>query len=82
MVRVGWMMLMVNLLVCTGMYAQKTWDGEAGDSLWQNPRNWFPDGIPLAEDHVLLDNSKMIVPYKILINGPDSIVIQSLTIQP
>lgn len=82
MVRVGWMILMVNLLVCTGMYAQKTWDGEAGDSLWQNPRNWFPDGIPLAEDHVLLDNSKMIVPYKILINGPDSIVIQSLTIQP
>ncbi|MFN5054934.1 MAG: T9SS type A sorting domain-containing protein [Bacteroidota bacterium] len=82
MVLVRWMMWCATMLVCTGLLAQKTWDGEAGDSLWQNPRNWFPDGVPVAADHVSIDNGKKSGSYKILINGPDSIVIQTLTIKP
>jgi hypothetical protein len=82
MVLVRWMMWCATMLVCTGLLAQKSWDGEAGDSIWQNPRNWFPDGVPVAADHVSLDNSKKSGSYKILINGPDSIVIQTLTIKP
>ncbi|MFZ9686354.1 MAG: T9SS type A sorting domain-containing protein [Chitinophagaceae bacterium] len=77
----------LKLLVCVliysnSIYAQKIWDGEAGDSLWHNPRNWFPDGIPLASDNVIIDNSLMSGSYKILITGIDSIVINSLNIKP
>ena len=79
---VRWGMLCMNILLCAAIHAQKTWDGEAGDSLWHNPKNWFPDGVPLDTEHVLLDNSKQNGSYKILINGPDSIVIQSLIIHP
>jgi len=37
--------------------AQKKWDGQGNDSLWTNPKNWFPDGLPGIADNVLLDNS-------------------------
>ena len=37
--------------------AQRRWDGQGGDSLWQNARNWQPDGVPLPDDTVLLDHS-------------------------
>lgn len=77
-----WIMICVNICVFAEIHAQKTWDGEAGDSLWQNPKNWFPDGVPFDAEHVLLDNSKRNGSYTIRINGPDSIVIQSLTIRP
>jgi hypothetical protein len=32
-----WIMICVNIYVFAEIHAQKTWNGEAGDSLWQNP---------------------------------------------
>lgn len=63
--------------------AQRRWDGEGGDSLWQNARNWFPDGMPLRDDTVLLDHTLTPSDYRVqLPGGTVSVVIRSLRIQP
>ena len=61
--------------------SQKKWDGEGGDSLWSNPINWFPDGIPSANDDVLINNDMVLVPYTVLLpNGTNSTPIRSIKI--
>jgi len=76
----------ILVLLCIGYawgtHAQKRWDGEAGDSLWNTAKNWHPDGVPLSLDDVVIDNSMIGKSYKIFINGSDSVHIQSLTIRP
>ncbi len=32
----------------TMLHAQSTWDGQAGDLLWNSPTNWNPDGVPVS----------------------------------
>jgi hypothetical protein len=78
---VGMMILVCVSFACSGQ-TQKKWDGEAGDSLWNTAKNWYPDGVPLSLDEVLIDNSKVNRSFKILINGTDSVRIQSLSIRP
>jgi hypothetical protein len=63
--------------------AQRRWDGQGGDSLWQNARNWQPDGVPLPGDTVLLDHSLTTPDYRVqLPGGTTGVVIRSLRIQP
>lgn len=61
--------------------AQKKWDGEGGDSLWSNPINWFPDGIPSANDDVLINNDMVLMSYTILLpNGTTPTTVRSIKI--
>ena len=46
-------------------FAQKRWDGEEGDGQWNSPRNWLPDGVPLQNDIVILNNDIVTVSYNI-----------------
>ena len=60
---------------------QKKWDGEGGDSLWSNPINWFPDGIPSANDDVLINNDMVLMPYTVLLpNGTTPTTVRSIKI--
>lgn len=64
-------------------YGQKKWDGGGGDSLWNNPNNWQPNGIPDSSDNVILDNQWILSDYHVLL--PDSMVTSnaySIRIQP
>jgi len=63
--------------------AQRRWDGQGGDSLWQNARNWQPDGVPLREDTVLLDHTLTGHDYLVrLPAGQASVVLRSIRITP
>ena len=34
----------------------KSWDGEAGNGLWNTAANWDPNGVPLATDIVIINS--------------------------
>ena len=34
----------------------KSWDGEAGNGLWNTPANWDPNGVPTATDIVIINS--------------------------
>ena len=77
------MMPLVMLLFTASTVGQKKWDGEGLDSLWSNARNWFPDGIPLPSDDVIIDNERISGTYKIILpGGLTAVSIQSLSILP
>ena len=70
------------LLTETPLLAQKKWDGEGGDSLWNNPTNWSPDGVPGNTDDVLIDNEFVPASFSVVFpEGASSIQIQSLRIK-
>lgn len=63
--------------------AQKKWDGGGGDSLWNNPLNWQPDGNPTANDTVVLDNQWITSSYHVYF--PQGMITShafSLSIEP
>jgi hypothetical protein len=61
--------------------AQKYWDGEANDGKWNTAQNWFPDGVPLIADDVVLNNNFVATNYTVsLPNDNISIQLNSLTI--
>lgn len=73
-----WMIIIPNL--CLG---QKKWDGGAGTRKWEDPANWYPDGIPVRTDTVLLDNSLLIDNYRIdLPSGNVTIEVSKMIILP
>lgn len=75
--------LMVQLLVQSNLHAQKRWDGEGRDSLWNNTLNWHPNGIPTTGDTVVLDNQWVHSNYHVYL--PDSLTTSyahSVRIQP
>lgn len=79
----SWVWLAVLSTTAATVSAQRRWDGQGGDSLWQNARNWQPDGVPLADDTVLLDHSLTTSDYRVqLPGGTTGTVIRSLRIQP
>jgi hypothetical protein len=84
MKRGEWIMMpLVMLLFTASTVGQKKWDGEGLDSLWSNERNWFPDGIPLPGDDVVIDNERVSGMYKILLPaGLIAVTIHSLSILP
>ncbi|MEN9951100.1 MAG: hypothetical protein RLY85_1852 [Bacteroidota bacterium] len=73
---IAWCMTMVM----DSARAQKRWDGEAGDSLWHNPVNWHPNGVPGPIDDVLIDNSIVAAPVWINL-GTDTAHVNSIRIQ-
>lgn len=78
-----WAWLAILTTAAATASAQRRWDGEGGDSLWQNARNWQPDGVPLREDTVLLDHSLTTPDYRVhLPGGSTSVTIRSLRILP
>lgn len=77
------LMLWVMLCLSASAVGQKKWDGEGLDSLWSNDRNWFPDGIPLPTDDVIIDNERISGGYTIILpSGLMAVNIQSLSILP
>ena len=77
------LMLWVMLCLSASAVGQKKWDGEGLDSLWSNERNWFPDGIPLPSDDVIIDNERVSGGYTIILpSGLIAVNIQSLSILP
>jgi hypothetical protein len=61
--------------------AQKYWDGEANDGKWNTAQNWFPDGVPLISDEVVLNNNFVATNYTVLLpNDNICIQINSLTV--
>ncbi len=78
-------------MICAGVWllititagGQWKWDGEAGDSSWTTPANWYPDGVPGAGADVLLDNSRLDRDYLVrLPAGTNSIMLDSLILRP
>lgn len=61
--------LVVLLLLHTApeskIWGQKKWDGGGNDSLWNNPLNWHPDGIPTSSDTVILNNEWITSSYPV-----------------
>jgi len=79
--------LFVFLVIQTGtstkIYAQKKWDGGGNDTLWSNPLNWYPDGVPTAIDTVVLNNQW--IPHSYHVYFPTGLVTShalSLSIEP
>jgi len=75
--------LIAQLVFQNSIFGQKKWDGGGGDSLWNNPNNWQPNGIPDGTDTVVLDNQWILSNYHVLL--PDSMVTSyahSILIQP
>ncbi|MFI5131588.1 MAG: hypothetical protein ACHQFX_16420, partial [Chitinophagales bacterium] len=63
--------------------AQKSWDGGGDGFSWSDATNWMPDGVPIATDNVLLDNSIFLANYTVIL--PSTAVttsVNSLTITP
>ena len=40
--------------------ADYTWNGSAGDNLWDTAENWTPNGIPATGDQVTLNGNESI----------------------
>lgn len=62
--------------------AQKKWDGGGSSGDWNNAQNWYPDGLPVATDSVVLDNSFVSGNYTVnLPNGNVTTQVKTLLIQ-
>ncbi len=71
------------ILIGLPCWSQKKWDGGGGDSLWSNPFNWFPDGVPAANDLVYLDNEWVAFDYVVTMpSGLTTTTIHSLHLKP
>jgi hypothetical protein len=42
-------------------FAQKTWDGGAGNSNWSSANNWNPNGVPATTDNVTIGNFSVLL---------------------
>ena len=74
-------LLGVGLTITFICFGQKKWDGGGNNTQWSNDLNWFPDGIPLPSDDVLLDNSLFPGSYLVELPSGNSLVdIHSLSI--
>ncbi len=53
--------LFVFMMILTGAWAENyTWNGSAGDGLWNTQENWTPNGIPEEGDQVTLSGNENI----------------------
>ena len=74
--------VLLFMLSLKGSAAIKTWTGSAGDSHWSSPANWNDNTLPKENDLVVFDNINLAGNYTVTISGTDSIVVQSVKIQP
>lgn len=73
---------LICLLIQPGL-GQKLWDGGASTDQWTDANNWYPDGIPLSTDQVLLNNQFISGDYLVsLPMGNISTQILSFIINP
>jgi hypothetical protein len=76
-------LVLIFVYLVSGVYSQKKWDGAGGDNNWSTGSNWFPDGVPLPGDLVILDNSLDLSSYTVLLpSGAVSVSVQSLQVLP
>jgi hypothetical protein len=76
-------MIVMGCFISFTLHAQKRWDGGAGTAFWADDANWFPDGVPLSTDDVLLDNSLVPGNYHVLLpTGAITLTLPSLTLHP
>ena len=77
-------LLCLNLiLISQSGWSQKKWDGGGGDSLWSNPFNWNPNGVPADNDFVYLDNEWVTTDYAVAMpGGSTTTTIHSLHLKP
>lgn len=62
---------------------EKIWDGEAGDSAWNNPLNWVGDQLPQSGDSVLLDNTTEYASYTVVLpSGSAVVTVHHLSVLP
>ena len=67
----------------TAASSQTLWDGGGGDSLWSNPLNWAPDGVPTAGSEVVLDHSACRIDYPVALpSGSATVSLARLRVQP
>lgn len=78
----GWIWIWILACLYSNSWSQKKWDGEGNDSLWNNAKNWYPDGLPQSTDSVVIDNSIFQKDIFIWVTDTTSIVVHALTIQP
>ena len=77
------MMLNLVMMVSVLCFAQKKWDGGGNNNQWNNDQNWYPDGVPLPTDDVLLEHSLFAGSYTVELPSGNSLVeIRSLLINP
>lgn len=78
-----WMMWLMALSLMGNVFGQKKWDGGGSNGEWSNAQNWYPDGIPISTDSVVLDNSYLLGSYSISLPGGNvTTQVKALTIQP
>ena len=73
--------LVAALLVATITVAQKRWDGEAGNSLWSDARNWTDNTLPTLHDDVLFDNSRRSTSYTVVLPNTTT-TVRGIRINP
>jgi len=65
------------------IFGQKKWDGGGSNGEWSNAQNWYPDGIPISTDSVVLDNTYLLGSYSITLPGGNvTTQVKALIIQP
>lgn len=72
--------VMTLALVSQFSAAQKKWDGEAKDTQWNNPINWYPNGTPGITDDVILDHTFVPDTFSVVIMDTTTAAINSLQI--
>jgi hypothetical protein len=76
-------LVLIFLSLINEGFSQKKWDGNGGDNNWSTSSNWFPDGVPLPGDLVILDNSLYVSSYTVLLpSGAVNVSVQSLQVLP
>lgn len=76
-------LLSAFLSLAAGADAQTLWDGGGGDSLWLNPLNWSPDGVPATGADVLLDHSILKTGYQVVLpSGNAGVSLSRLRVLP
>ena len=64
-----WMVWLMAISLMGNLQAQKKWDGGGASGDWNNAQNWYPDGLPIATDSVVLDNSYVSGNYTVNLPG-------------
>lgn len=71
----------ILLCISYASFAQKKWDGEAGNNLWSNALNWSGNTVPSATDNVVLDNSIVAGNYAVILPSTP-VTVKTITITP
>ncbi|WP_205510834.1 hypothetical protein [Longitalea arenae] len=76
-------LLYLLLLMYVPSFAQRRWDGEAGNGQWMTAQNWTGDVTPAISDDVILDNTFITGAYTVTLpGGSSSVQVRSIAITP